>query len=358
MSTQITNAKTFPKRYFGLHFAPGVAEYAEPQANGDSSFRILVEETVIKNMDKSYEGKPVYVNHVDNVNLDNIQNEVDGYVVKSFFNKADGKHWVEFIVVSDKGHEAIASGWKLSNAYIPKSYGPGGLWHGVEYSKEVMDAEYEHLAIVPNPRYEESIILNPDDFKAYNEKKVQELEKIANAKEGKKSMFNFFKKTKVENATDFDTMSVTLEKSGVEKTITTLINEADAMEMFKKEEQPMANSDHYVMVGEEKMKLNELVEKYCSMKSSMDKPKEEPKKEEIKEKVEDKKEKNMGDEEALKTDLELAEHELEEIKEKKTNSGDEHFKKLVNAEFSEKTASVIELSSDLVSRGKQRYGSN
>ena len=189
----ITNAKILPRRFYGLHMAPGVAEYKDETTNNGQPYRIFIGEDVIKNMDSTFEGRPVYVRHVDQVNMDKLQHEADGYVVKSFFNARDGKHWVEFIVVSDKGHEAIRSGWKLSNAYIPKSFAGSGLWHGVEYVKEVMDGEYEHLALVPNPRYEESIILTPDEFKNYNNEKELELQKLSNSSnKEKKGMFNFF----------------------------------------------------------------------------------------------------------------------------------------------------------------------
>ena len=381
---KIENAKTMPKIYYGLHMTEGVAEYKEPQINNGSPYRIFVGESCIKNMDSTFQGKPVYVHHVDDVNLDEIHN-ADGYVVESFFNKNDGKHWAKFIVVSDKGHEAIKMGWKLSNAYVPKKFSGGGLWHGVEYLKEVEEGEYEHLALVPNPRYEESIILTPEEFKTYNNEKESELKKLTNSlKEGAKSMFNIFKKTKVENGADLEAMSVTLPKSKVEKTITQIINEADEAEMKAKEEEPMANAEHSVMVGEKKMKINELVKHYqelCAKNEEKDahekaETKEEEKKEhpakENEEKPEDKeeekkeihvdidshKEENMSDDEAKKKALELAKHEDDEMAEKKEKKQN-HFDALKNAESTAmKKFDKIELSEDRVARGKARYGSN
>src|SRR5689334_328672 len=101
---KIENAKTLPKIYYGLHFLPGTAEYREP---AKEPYRIFIGEEAIKNMNASFAGRPVYVHHVDEVNLDKIQ-EADGYVVESFYNKNDGKTWAKFIVVSDRAHEAIA----------------------------------------------------------------------------------------------------------------------------------------------------------------------------------------------------------------------------------------------------------
>lgn len=360
---KIQNAKILPKVYFGLHMAPGVAEYKEP---GAEPYRILVEENAIKNMDPSFAGKPVYVDHVDSVDLENLEKTADGYVVESFFNKADGKHWAKFIIVSDRGHEAIRSGWKLSNAYILKGFASGGLWHGVEYQKEVTTGEYEHLAIVPNPRYDESVILTPEQFKAYNEKKEAELYKLANSKktEGENKMgFNFFKKTKVENSESLHEMSVILPKSKREVSVEKLINEADvaALEVGKP---VMANGDHKVKVGEEEMTVNELVEKHMAACNELQefhrrkddvKPVENEDEEKKENEEDDKKKENGDDEDALKKAKEIADHEKKEIDEKKKNN----IEKLKNAPSKASNMDrVIETSEDRVARGKARYGKN
>jgi hypothetical protein len=377
---KIHNAKQKPARFFGLHMAEGVAEYRE---EGQQPYRIFVGEETLKEMDPTYEGCPVYVMHVDEVNLDNLQTEADGYVVKSFFNKADGKHWAEFIIVSDRAHEALRGGWKLSNAYIPKQMGPGGQWHGVDFSKEITDGVYEHLAIVPNPRYMESIVLTPEEFAKYNADKEAELKKLSNS-QGEKSMFSLFKKQKVENSAELVEMSVVLPKSKIERTVAQLINEADAMEHAKKNDDMVAHPESHVLVGKEKMKINDLIKKYqdmCNELEVMKKEKEE--KEAVKDdadaavkemkkddddagaakheeevpavkKVND--EVPADDKEALKKTLELAEHEVLEMEGKKKNN----FEKLKNAEQRARDFEVVrvELSEDKVARGKSRYGSN
>lgn len=343
----IKNATTLPKVYYGLHMASGLAEYNDPNQNDGKPHRILVEEKTIKNMDGTFQGRPVYVLHKDEVNLENIQNEADGYVVESFFNKLDGKHWAKFIIVSDKGHEAIKTGWKLSNAYIPKEYAGGGVWHGMEYDKEVMKAEYEHLAIVPNPRYAESVILTPEEFKSYNEKKEIELKKLSNANEkGERSMFSFFKKSKLENSAEFEGSTVMLPKSKKEKTIEQVINMADEMEMKENEDMPMAEVEHYIEFEGKKIKVADLLAKFMALKEGAEKKNEEkavPEKEEKKEEVvvEDSSDKDMKE---------------EMPEEKKTNS--EHFKKLANAHADALSKSVSpDLAQDKLARGINRYGS-
>jgi hypothetical protein len=393
---KLKNATEPPKRYFGLHMSEGIAEYKEI---GTDPLVILINESTIKKMDPSFEGRPVYVKHVEEVDLRNIQMEADGYVVKSFFNKADGKHWVEFLVVSDRGHEAIRNGWRLSNAYMPKSFGPGGFWHGAEYQKEVTMGEYEHLAIVPNPRYDESVVYTPEDFKAYNERKEQELKKFANSK-GERSVLSFFKKSKVENQ-DLENLTVVLPKSKREVTISQLINDVDEMEAIKSVNKPekmqsdadaerkpkeekgekvvpevedagshvMANLDHHVMVGEEKMKLNDLVAKhlklnedYSAMKMNMESKAPQAGKEEGHKSVEEA-EAAEKSAESKKANDEMPDKEAVADKpddfEKTQNSKESlWFDVLKNAPQTAIREQATKIDLDKVSRGKARYGSN
>lgn len=376
--SKIENEKQLPQIYYGLHMAEGVAEYRDA---GREPYRIFLNSETIKQMDTTYRGKPVYVRHVDEVDLSKLREEADGYVVRSFYNSADGKHWVEFIVVSDRGHESIRNGWRLSNSYIPKEFTGGGLWHGVEYAKEVTRAEYEHLAIVPDPRYDESVILTPEKFKAYNEDKLAELKRLQNSK-GEQSMFEFLKRKteKVENAKELEAMSVILPKSKVEKTLSTILNEADEHEMHKMNDDMMADPEHHVMVGNEKMKVHELVAKHQGMYNdymelkkkhdeleakedpAMKKPGSEeiapagdpPSPEHKKENKEDEEkaaaEKKKNDDEALK--------KAEAEKAGKThNAKDEFYDMLDKAPEQVKNSAPISLATDGVTRGKQRYGS-
>lgn len=362
MHMALKNASTMPKRYFGLHMVPGVAEYRNPMLNNGEPFRILVEEEAIKNMDPTFEGKPVYVMHVDEVNVDNLQNEADGYVLKSFYNPADGKHWCEFLVVSDKGHEAISKKWKLSNAYHIRDASGGGEWHAVSYQKKVLRGEYEHMAIVPNPRYGESIILTPEEFKAYNAEKEIELKRLSNSKDkkGESSMFNFFKKSKVENSSELAETLVTLPKSKREGSVEKFLNEVDSMSMTG----AYANGDHKVKVGEEEMTVNELVEKHMEMKNKMDSADKDAKaaNEEKGDKDAEKKPENeeKGDKEADKkpeNESKAAEEKkAAELQDKAKNQS--HFDKLKNAPSKPVKVLTVETSSEAVARGKSRYGSN
>lgn len=338
----------------------GVAEYREP---GQEPYRIFIGEDAIKNMDPSFQGRPVFVHHVDGVddNREVVKEQADGYVIRSFFNQTDGKHWCEFIAVTDEALERIRAGWKLSNAYLVKDATSGGQWHGVDYAKKVTRGEYEHLAIVPNPRYAESVILTPEEFKAYNEKKEVELRRLANENKGVFSMFNLFKKEAVKNTAEFESMSVTLPKSKVEKTLLQLVNEADDYNLKMKEPQ-MANGDHHVMVGEHKMSVNELVEKHmaaCNELAEMKKGKEANGDDNL-ENEEDEKKKKEEAEKKANTEREAAEKKANSDKAaaEKAQADKEAADKLRNADKSKFDDSVtVEVGNEASQRGKSRYGS-
>lgn len=380
--SKVKNASTLPKVYYGLHMAPGVAEYREPDAK---PYRIFIDEDTIKNMDASFQGRPVYVEHVPEVDLTNIQAEADGYVVESFFNKCDGKHWAKFIIVSDRGHEAIRSGWKLSNAYMPKTFSSGGLWHGVEFDKKVESGEYEHLAIVPNPRYEESVILTPEQFKSYNEDKEIDLRRVANSKEKETgSMLNFFKKTKMENSTDLESMTVVLPKSKVEKTVAQVLNEMDDMYKKDQEKDPkapaMANGDHHVMVGKEQMSVNDLVTKHLALKSALDGGEEQAEKDKAASDLTENDDETLGEKigfpkENAESDADDKMIDKKKEEDKKQNASDVEAAALVKAAKAAKAANFEKIKNareaalaskqdpmkvdlDKTARGKERYGSS
>lgn len=357
--------------YYGMHFYPGVAEYQE--LGGE---RVFLNETTIRKMDPTFAGRPVFVEHVSEVNgkpleeqkAQDVRNEADGWVVESFYNQADGKHWVKFLICTDRGKRAIETGMRLSNAYTPKLHGPGGLWNGVEYAQEITDGEYDHLAIVRNPRYEESVIMTPEEFKQYNENHLIELKRISNSldQKGKSSMLKIFKKSKVENAADIENMHVAL-KSGREISITQLINEADEME--KKGNEGLADLSHKVKLHDGSYcNVAELVEKHKAMHDEMSEMK----------KVKEDAMEPEGDlePEATPVDSESTPEMANETEplDKETEKEDKKEDKELakknskakadkirtahkNAIVQEETK-IVEFSSDQVARGKARYGSN
>lgn len=401
-SDMVKNAKQLPKVFYGLHAYPGPAEYEEP---GTPAYRIMLNEQTLRDMDLTFKGCPVYVRHREEVNLDRLQEEADGYVIRSFYNEADGKHWAEFLVVSDRGFEAVGKGWRLSNAYIPESFGAAGVWNGVTYDREVTKARFEHLAIVPDPRYQESVVLTPEQFRAYNDAQVTALRRVANDRDrqkDKRSVFSFFKTTKVENADEVGNILVTLP-SGKTVTISQLVNAASEEKPADKKEQEknateekkappdpktpeektkqgeteekpgaapqMANMDHHVQVGNGTMAVKDLVAKHSQMQGYMDAMSthhaELTKKQSADEDGgETDASKAGGAQTADKTERNADEDGGEkeagsQLKESdKTTRNSKFFKDLKNAHETQAADQVAIVDMDLLARGQRRYGSN
>jgi Uncharacterized protein conserved in bacteria (DUF2213) len=286
----VANAKQVPKRLFGLHFYPGVAQYPE---HGNE--KLYLNEATLRQMDPTFTGCPVFVMHTDLDLQDAIKDmsRWDGVVVRSFYNEADGKHWAEFLAMSDAAQDAVRRGWRLSNAYTPEVMAGSGDCNGVPYDKKVVKAKFEHLALVPDPRYQDSVVLTPEEFRAYNDRQTAELRRVANSKSPRKQLFNLFKTSKVENSEEIGNISVTL-KSGRTFTVADLIANAEAeadreekvekskeapkAEEAKQGDKPeaehsapqMANMDHMVEVGGKKMSVRDCMANHAKMQGYMD----------------------------------------------------------------------------------------
>jgi hypothetical protein len=362
----IKNANSFPELFIGMHMIPGAAQYDPP---GADSYKVFLNEKTVKEMDASFRGKPVYVGHIDEVNVRDIE-KADGYVVESFYEPCDGRHYVRFLVVSDKAKDAIKQGWQLSNAYIPKTFGPPGMWNGIPYEKEITAGEYEHLAIVPDPRYAESKIFTPEKFAEYVKNKELELARVANSLNEGEPQMAFWKKQKLENALEFESTMVDLPKSKTQVDLKTLVNEMDDYRL-KMDLPKMANDDDMVDFGEgKKMNVKELKDCYNSMmaeKMEMEKKKNEDEEEEKKKNdaeseerdaVSEEKKKEMKGNEGIEA-KDKAKNADEDDKEAKKMNAQKLFNELNNAHLIPfKEERQPDLSYERVARGKARYGSN
>ena len=276
-----------PKRYFAKHMVQGVAGYQD--------FNLYASNEAILKMEKSFEGKPLVVDHQD-IDHDNLKNQMDGIVVRSFYNTWDGWHWAEIMAITDAAVDAIENkGWQVSNCYTPKVLNNEGTYLNIAYDQVLESGEYDHLALVENPRYEDSVVLTPAEFKTYNEQK--EAQFISNSKQKKskgKRMFEFFKKVKVENDLNPEELIVKLE-NGKEITV------SEAVEK-------LSNINEQTVVIEGRVfSFGELIE---NMKKNMEK--ENYKKNEEEDEDKENYKKNEDDEEVENGDDEEYENEDKE----------------------------------------------
>lgn len=377
----LKNEKQLPERYYARHIKEGLVHYLE---NGKDVL-YLVKNDALKKMNESFDGKPVYVRHVDRVDMDNLREQADGYVVKSFYNEFDGAWWTEMLVVSDKGHEAIKKGWAVSNCYSPTEYGAGGSYHDIDYQKEIKNGEYEHLAIVPNPRYEESVIMTPEEFKEFNEGKKQEIEKLKNSKENEmltqedmeavvakvmnslsepialavKNAMEAKAEEDKKNAADEDRRNLINSISelsakaegefaeGLDEKVRSIVEMASKLGNSEDKEEAKENE-----CGEPK-KDNEAEEKKEEEKENASEEKAEEKDSEKSEEAKD----NSADEDKKEDACVKNEGGEEEKKEEKKENSKGFFSMLKNAKAKSQDGSAVDTMARGLALGKQRYGS-
>lgn len=370
----LINRKEDNKVYYCKHIAPGVCAYQEET--------IFIGEETLKNMDKSFSGKPIFINH-QTVNPDTEKQDAVGYVVESFYLPEDGTHWAKILIVDDRGHEVIKNGWKVSNAYQPTNFGVGGEWHSVPYNREVTDAYYTHLALVDNPRYEEAEIMTPEQFKQYKEAKKSQLEQLQNSKPEEKSKlgenkmsWKLWQKKEVTNSEDISKVMVELS-NGSTVSIGEMVN---SVEKDLKEKEDKKNACHNEDILEKTVKVNGEDMKVCDLvaafekkdkKNECDEDKDKDEKSDKKNAEEDKDKdekeksdkKNESDEEKDKDEKSDKKNESDEDKDKedKEKKDKKNSKDLLEAEEKANAKEFVGVVADTMARklarGVERYGS-
>ena len=347
----------YPARFYARHIKEGLVHYNE---KGTDKLYLVTNEALQK-MNKSFEGKPVYIRHVEEVDLDKMKEESVGRVVKSFYNEFDGAWWLE-MVLDDEAIGAVEKGWAVSNAYLPTEYGAGGVYHDITYDKEVKDGVYEHLAIVDNPRYEEAVIMTPDEFKDYNEGRKTELDKLKNSKENE--MTDEEKSALVESI-----------KNSLAETINDAVKNAveEKMEEAKKNAE---DEDHRKLIreiaavsakeesdfeGGMDEKIREIIKLAEKLGYSKDEAKDNSSDEEEKSNESDEEKDNSEDEEEKEN---ACSNEDEESKDNKCNEEDEEKKENSKSFFdmfknakANKASKVVMTERASLELGNKRYGS-
>lgn len=319
MKKLFTNAKQEPVILYCRHIAQGVCGYNDET--------IFIGEDCLKKMDRTFAGKPLVVEH-QTIDLENLQQQADGYVVESFYLPEDASHWAKIIVVSDKGHEAVSKGWAVSNAYKPDSFGAHGEWHNVPYDREVTDAHYTHLALVPNPRYEEAIVMTPEEFKQYKQQKKEQLNQLQNSKEGvkkpMKSVFKLFTKKEMTNSEDISNAMVELS-NGQTISVAEMINACEEDIKAKEAAKSKKNEQEEILekvvkVNGEDVKVSDLIKSYEAKKNKCNEDEEDKEEKEQKANEEDKK--SEEEKEAKKASKSNEDEEKKEKEDKKNEDVD------------------------------------
>lgn len=140
-------AKDYAKVYRGENVMKrGIATYKDEAV-------FLSQDTLRRDME-TLKGRPVVIKH-QNVTPENMEEKAVGYVTETFYNNEAGTFGCKFVVFDDEAKELIKNGYGLSTCYKPTSFGAGGTEINTPYDREVTGLNFTHLALVPDPRYED-----------------------------------------------------------------------------------------------------------------------------------------------------------------------------------------------------------
>ena len=131
-----------PKKHFAIFLIPGLCSYED---KGDGVW--LFQKTAIDHSVGSFIGKPVQIGHGEG-------NQVVGYVCDVKFDEYLGAYVADFFLLDEQAEGMVSSGDHFpSCGYTVEEQGEGGIYNQLEYSMEVLKANFTHLAIVDSPRY-------------------------------------------------------------------------------------------------------------------------------------------------------------------------------------------------------------
>lgn len=193
------NASDYPKTYYFRHMEKGLCRYDE------ENITVLLNDPALLEMMPTLVNKPLYIMHKDiyDDKPENLEHNMHGVVADSFYNKLDAWYWSKIIVFTDEANQKIADGWLPSNSYRAKSVDrKPGISHDMKYDGEILSGVYDHIALIPEPRYEGCMILTPSEYKEYNTKLEEKFSQYQNSKTKKKEKImglKFWKKQEVNN---------------------------------------------------------------------------------------------------------------------------------------------------------------
>ena len=188
------------RRYRAYYIEPGLADYT---AEGIGA--VLVQKDALDKMNPSFVGMPV-VNfaHTDkepeelfDLSREEIEEFADGVVAATGYDDDTGWYWADMLVWDESTQENLdGNEYSVSCAYdVDESSNVGETWHNLPYTQEVLDGTYKHMAVVPNPRYENAWVIQnskPEEnqgvtkklFGKTDERQNQKPDEMENTEEG------------------------------------------------------------------------------------------------------------------------------------------------------------------------------
>lgn len=264
---ELRNAREWPKIKTAKFLTAGLVSYKDV----DAGIALLKNETINTAL-TSFAGKPVIIDHAE-VSPSNYEKFRKGNVIACRFNAQDGWYYVDFIVDDDQAIDCIENkGYSVSCAYNVLDVGDGGLYQDIPYDGEITKISFTHLALVTEPRYEESKILDEMPLMMVNSKgTLIPAHNISNQEEQK--MFKLFQKNKEGEQKEVSAFVLVNGKQVSIDDLLTAYNDKgdmDKKEMYQAKDDDIVDiAGHKVSIGEMKnayMKMNEKSEADEKMK--------------------------------------------------------------------------------------------
>lgn len=195
-----------PKKYRAYYITPGLADYS---AEGIGA--VLAQKPVLDKMSPTFVGMPVVnFSHTDKEpeELFNMSSEekgefADGVVAATGYDEEKGWYWADMMIWDEETQKNINSGYSVSCAYdVTEIEDEGGTYNNVPYEEEVLDGNYIHMAIVPNPRYERAYIIQNSKPGGKTVKIKFKKKTVKNAEPEKEPIENSEEEESMENAAD------------------------------------------------------------------------------------------------------------------------------------------------------------
>ncbi len=230
-----TDASQKGRQFKARFIQAGIAGYPKQFGN------VLITKETLNKFVFTLIGKPVIINHKENISEDDIVGEV----THVWFNEEDGWFWCEGYLTDETAINLIKDKhWSVSCSYdVLLLDDEGGTENNVKYDQEFLNGVFTHLAIVENPRYERAnIVVNS---KTEVIKKGTDTKKSDNSKEQDMALIDELKKLikKVQNnkeqemSTKDRILAILNEKEVEEDVIEEVENELEEIEKEEKEKE-------------------------------------------------------------------------------------------------------------------------
>ncbi len=138
------------KRFRCNFIEPGLVSYRDVGGDVELLRRETIEACLATAMQNA-----LTIGHVSTrLNGSELQKHTHGKIDNVGHDAATGWFFCEGTVETDSARDRIRYNSRPSCGYSVLGFGPGGVWHGIPYTREITAISFHHLAIVDNPRYE------------------------------------------------------------------------------------------------------------------------------------------------------------------------------------------------------------